>query len=323
MAAPGSPGRVLILGGAGFIGSHIAAAFVRRGARVTVVDGFLPDTAAREANLAGVATRVELVRARIEDCPDLMELVREAELAVDCMGLTGHHIGMAEPLRDLELNLRSHVVLIEALRKVRGARVIYLGSRGQYGRGIADPITEETPQMPLDPQGVHKLAAEGLFRVYAHRGYFHAISLRLSNTYGEHQRTRGYDLGLVGGFLRDLLDGKTVTIFGGASRAKSLVYVRDLADTVVELAAHRCDGFDVYNVAGREVTLGGLLDALVAAMGSGAWRVEPFPEQVRQMDVGEARLSQEKLERALGSVPKTELATAITNTVDYFRNEDR
>ena len=218
MAAPGSPGRVLILGGAGFIGSHIAAAFVRRGARVTVVDGFLPDTAAREANLAGLATQVELARTRIEDCPDLMELVREAELAVDCMGLTGHHIGMAEPLRDLELNLRSHVVLIEALRKVRGARVIYLGSRGQYGRGIADPITEETPQMPLDPQGVHKLAAEGLFRVYAHRGYFHAISLRLSNTYGEHQRTRGYDLGLVGGFLRDLLAiwlGFRVTIVVG------------------------------------------------------------------------------------------------------------
>lgn len=318
-----APTRVLILGGAGFIGSHIAAAFVRRAARVTVVDGFLPDTAAREANLAGISMQVELVRTRIEECKHLVELLRQAELVVDCMALTAHHLGMEGPLRDLELNVRSHVVLIEALRKVPGKRVIYLGSRGQYGRATVDAITEETPQVPVDTQGVHKLAAEGLFRVYANRRDFHAVSLRVGNTYGEHQRTRGRDLGLVGGFVRDLLDGKPAKIFGEPSRRKSLVYVRDVAETVVSLSARACQGFNAYNVAGREVTLGDLLDTLVAAVGSGAWAVEAFPEHVKQMDVGEARFSDEKLERALGSLAKTDLATAVTNTVAYFRKEDR
>jgi UDP-glucose 4-epimerase len=322
MADSGAPESVLVVGGAGFIGSHIAAAFARRGVRVSVLDGFLSESA-REANLAPVADRVQLIRARIEEYPDAPDLIRGSSLTVDCMGLTGHHIGMAEPLRDLELNLRSHLVLIEALRKVGGARVIYLGSRGQYGRAGADPITEETQQVPLDPQGVHKLAAEGLFRLYSGRNEFHAVSLRVSNTFGEYQRTRGYDLGMVGSFLRDLLDGRTVTIFGDSSRARSLVYVRDLAEIVVALAARRWEGFDAYNVAGCPVELGTLMDALVAAVGAGAWKVEPFPERLKQIDVGEAFISQDKLVRTLGSVPSTALATALSKTVDYFRSDDR
>jgi nucleoside-diphosphate-sugar epimerase len=324
MASAEAAVRALVLGGAGFIGSHVAAALLRQGVRVTVLDGFLPDSAARDSNLAPIKGHIRLIRSRVEDCTEFPEVLRDADVVIDCMGLTAHHIGMADPLRDLERNLRSHVVLIEALRLAPGRRVIYLGSRGQYGRAAARPITEETPQIPADVQGVHKLAAESLFRVYADRQAFQVAALRLSNTFGEHQRTDGEDLGLVGGFIRDLLGGRRVEVFGDRARTKALVYVRDLAEIVASMAVRPFDReFSAYNVAGTEVQLGSLLDSLVGEVGAGTWAVAPFPEQVRQMDGGDAPYSDARLRQALGRVPQTDLAEALRNTVAYFKRAQR
>jgi nucleoside-diphosphate-sugar epimerase len=320
MHSPAPSPRVLVLGGAGFIGSHVAAALVRRDVRVTVLDGFIPGGGAREANLATLGSRIELIRARVEDRADLEAVLREADVVIDCMGFPAHHVGLADPLRDLDLNLRSHVVLIDALRRVRGRLVIYLGSRGQYGRPPAAPVTEETAQVPVDTQGVHKLAAESLFRIYAGRGDFDAISLRLSNTFGEHQRTEGDDLGLVGGFIRDLLAGRTVQVFGDSERTKALLYVRDAAEIAAEAALRiRASGFTAFNVAGSSVTLRQLLDALVAAVGAGGWTVAPFPEHIRQMDSGDAPYPDGRIAQALGSLPQTEVTEALRSTVAYFK----
>jgi nucleoside-diphosphate-sugar epimerase len=324
MTSGAVPTRALVLGGAGFIGSHVAAALVRRHVAVTVLDGFLPEGGARTTNLADVAGRIQMIRSRVEDCADLDAVVGEATVVIDCLGLAAHHIGMAEPMRDLELNLRSHLVVIESLRRVRGRRVVYLGSRGQYGRPTGGTVTEDTAQVPVDPQGVHKLAAESLYRIYAERGELEAVSLRLSNTFGEHQRTTGGDLGLVGGFIRDLLAGRTVQVFGDSGRTKALLYVRDAAEITVETALGLpVERFAAFNVAGTEVTLQQLLDLLVTETGSGAWTVAPFPEHVRQMDSGDAPYSDARLAQALGALPRTDVHDALRTTVAYFKGVGR
>lgn len=311
--------QLLVLGGAGFIGSHIAAAFLREGWRVGVIDGLVEGTGGRPENLARVRSDLEFADLqKLEEVPDLPERVRWADCIVDAMAFTGHLVGFQEPLRDLDSNLLSHLALIQALKCCPGKRVLYLGTRSQYGNVPGEWITEDSPCLPVDPQGIHKLAAEHFFRIYGRPNQFDAVSLRLTNCFGPNQRTTG-ELGLVGGFIQDALDDKPIEIFGSAARSRNLLYGPDVARIVLEMACRPWKGFDVFNVGGVETTIEALLNGIFEAAGKGTFTVKPFPEHVKRIDVGEARFSDEKLTRFLGSRERTPLCTALGETVEYFK----
>ena len=214
--------RILLLGGAGFLGSHLAGAFVKLGARVTVVDPCIEKTGGNPQNLSSIAAKINWLEFRVGDETDLVKLVAEHELVVDAMGLVSHHIGLAEPCLDLELNYLNHLALVTALCQAPRP-VVYLGSRGQYGK-IIGQAAEDYRQLPLDPQGVHKAAAESVFRIYGERFQFPCLSLRLGNCFGPRQLKEGGDVGLVGGFIRQLLAGQNVELYGSASRKRELLF---------------------------------------------------------------------------------------------------
>jgi UDP-glucose 4-epimerase len=236
---------------------------------------------------------------------------------VDAMAFTGHLIGFEKPRTDVDSNLLCHLSLIDALKGLSGKRVIYLGSRSQYGSVAADVITEDSPCTPIDPQGINKLAAEHFFRIYSRAHKFDAVSLRLTNCYGPNQRTHG-ERGLVGGFIQDALDEKPIEIFGSAARTKNLLFGEDAAHIAVQFAQVSWTGFDVFNVGGTEVSIQDLLQTIFEAAGKGSFTVKPFPEHVKRIDVGEARFSEDKLARFLGKQERTPLQTALEQTVEYF-----
>ena len=110
---------VLILGGAGFIGSNIASALHAEGCRLRIVDGLLPHTGGDIRNLQHLQGNVDLIEKKVENLPNLDQFVAEADLIIDCMGLTAHHYGMQHPLEDVRLNITSHLHLIDALKHSR------------------------------------------------------------------------------------------------------------------------------------------------------------------------------------------------------------
>ena len=134
---------MLICGGAGFLGSHIARGFASCGNRVTIVDGLMPGTGGSLDNLADLRHAVEVRATAVESMDDLPSLVRWADVVVDAMAWTRHLAALRDPLLDMQLNLASHLTLIQALRNHPGCLVIYVGSRSQYGRLPAGAITED------------------------------------------------------------------------------------------------------------------------------------------------------------------------------------
>ncbi|MFO0760799.1 MAG: NAD-dependent epimerase/dehydratase family protein [Byssovorax sp.] len=308
---------VLVLGGGGFIGSHVAERFHREGDRVVVLDGLVPGTGGRAENLAALPPEIRQICARIEDAPDLDALLDEAEVIVDSMAWTAHHLALESPRRDLDLNAASHLALLERMPRAAHKTVIFLGSRGQYGNPKAPVITEETPMVPEDVQGIHKLAAESYFRVYAKRGGFGATSLRFGNCFGPHQPREGRDIGLIGGFVRDLLAGKTVEVYGGG-RTRFIVYAPDVAAVVHRLSRLVSPGFCAYNHAGHHVAIETLVRMIQEIVGRGDVRIAPMPDEVRRLDIGEARFSEDRLAAALGEVPRTNLRAALEATARDF-----
>ncbi|MBS0630722.1 MAG: NAD-dependent epimerase/dehydratase family protein [Verrucomicrobia bacterium] len=312
------PPHVLILGGAGFLGSHLAQGFAQQGWRVTVIDGLLPNTGGQAGHVAGLAG-VELIDRPIAEVADLSSRLDQAQLVIDAMAWTAHLLALENPRYDLQLNADSHLVLLQALRASSLRRVIYLASRGQYGSTAIDPLREDSPMEPNDIQGIHKLAAESYFRVMAGRAKLDVLSLRIPNCFGERQPTKGSDLGLIGSFIHDALQGKTIEVFGN-SRGRSVLYAGDLTDIV--LRAARLDswkGFTPLNVPGHYVTIADLARIIVRLAGRGQAVTKEMPAEIKSIDAGSARMDPTKLEQFLGTVSYAPLETTLERTISWVR----
>ena len=315
--------RLLVLGGAGFIGSHVARLFLKRGWRVGIIDGLVEGTGGTPRNITDCQAGLDFAAfQRVEDLSNLKDHVQWADCIINAMAFTGHFIGFEQPLTDLNSNLLCHLHLIEALKSCRGKRVIYLGTRSQYGLVRAEVVTESSPCQPLDPQGINKLAAEHFFRIYGKSHGFHSLSLRLTNCYGPQQRVTG-EIGLVGSFIQDVLDEKPIEIFGSAQRRKNLLYAGDAAEIIFGLTQIPWEGFNAFNVGGTEVSIQELLKMIFQAAGKGSFSVKPFPDEIKKIDVGEARFSDEKLNAFLGRTARTEVGSAVERTVEYFKQNQR
>jgi UDP-glucose 4-epimerase len=285
---------------------------------VTVIDGLLPRTSGRRENLAGLLSDIRFLDVPVEQAPNLAGLVAENDLLVDCMGWTCHRLALQDPLYDMQLNIGSHLALINALAHGSNKKVISLGSRVQYGNPKGETITEETPSVPQDVQGTHKQAAESNWQIFSRIKGFDVISLRFGNCFGPRQPTGGEDIGLIGSFIRDLLQGREIELFG-AGRRRPVIYAGDVAETVCLCAQSSFHGFQMFNLAGADVLLEDLLELLIREIGQGSYQLREFPPEVKSIDVGNAAFSGQRLETFLGHVPLTSLEAGIKETVGYFR----
>lgn len=309
---------VAVLGGAGFLGSRLALALHAAGWRVRVIDGLVPGTGGNLAHLpdplpAGLSTHWQ----RVEHMTELPRLLDDCELVIDALGHTAHRIALAQPLLDLQLNTAAHLHVLAALRACGSRRVLLLGSRGQYGHHDGGLLTEEAPQVPADVQGIHKVAAESYYRVYAQLGACECVSLRLPNCFGPGMPFEGPDIGLVGGFIRSLLADGTIELYGHG-RARALLYSEDLCQVVSALAQRPFPAFEAFNVAGTEVGLDELGELLQRLIGRGQVVRRPTPPEVAAIEVGSAAIDQSRLERWLGVVPRTPLAESLPPTIACF-----
>ena len=310
---------ILILGGAGFIGSHLAKAFVKLSSQVIIVDGFVKHSGGNINNIESILKDIILYDCKIERLENLPELVKHSDLIIDSIGQTSHNFGMENPILDVEANLISHLHVINALKESSAKKVIYLGSRGQYGNINESVINENTVQDPIDVQAINKVAAESLYKIYANKFGYNVLSLRITNCFGENQKITGGDIGLIGSFIVDILNGRTVEIFGSEKRKKNFIYVKDLAKVITRLCASDFNTFEVYNIAGLEIPLTTVLKIISRNIGRGDYVVKPFPVDIKTIDVGESKFSDKKLRDKLGIIELSDLNEALIATVNYFK----
>jgi UDP-glucose 4-epimerase len=313
--------KALVAGGAGFIGSHIAERLATAGHEVTVLDGLLERTGGRREHIGELPASVRFVEMRVARESQLAELLADCDVVVDAMGWTCHRLAMADPFYDIALNIEAHVALLAALPKNPALFFLYLGSRGHYGNPAAARIDEDTPLVPEDVQGIDKVAAESYVRLFAKLKGFTAASLRFANCFGPRQPVHGDDIGLVGVFLRDLLAGREIELYG-RGRNRPLAYVGDLAEIAVALCTrHPAGGFHAFNYAGHQLALEDFIAALIRATGGGSFTVQDFPDEIRAIDTGNAEFCDAKLRAFLGGLPQTPLDTALAATVNHFRKQ--
>src|SRR3954451_11123805 len=257
--------RVLVTGGAGFLGSNLCHALAQRGAQVVALDGFLFGGGANQANLAHAP--IELVRGDIREI-DLRNVCEGASVIFNLAAQTSHMGGQNDPLADIAVNAVAQVRLIQAAREAApDAVVVHASTRQFYGRVQKLPVDENQPVAPPDANGVSKFAGEQYWMLEHRVRGRRVVSLRLTNCYGPRLRIRDARQTFLGIWIRCVLEGRPFEVWGG-SQLRDLTYVDDVSEAFL-LAARtpECHG-RIFNIGGPPpASLHGIADILVGIAG--------------------------------------------------------
>lgn len=312
---------VLVTGGLGFVGSNLARCLVQLGARVTVLDNRAPQYGGNLFNLDGVEHQVQLLEIDQGDEKALHPVVKEFADIFNLVGQVSHVDSMEDPYTDLRTNVTVQVSLLEACRKCNpGVKVLYAGTRGQYGRPGPRPVDESSPIAPIDVNGVNKHAGEMYHFLYAHAYGLRVCSLRLTNTYGPRHTMRTARQGVFAWFIRQALDGEPIRLYGGGEQLRDFNHIRDVvAALLLAMASPRADG-QVFNLGSdRPVSLAHLAEQIVSMAGSGSVKKVPYPDQLRAIEIGDYTGDYRKIREALGWRPCVSLEEGLAETIAYYR----
>ncbi|MDR5683671.1 MAG: GDP-mannose 4,6-dehydratase [Armatimonadota bacterium] len=302
--------KVLVTGGAGFIGSHVVEALLGAGHEVCVVDDLSsgrrehlsPDVRLHVLDIADAAL-AEVFDAERPDA--VSHQAAQPSVAVS----------VREPLADARVNVLGTLNLITQAVRTGVRRFVFASTGGAiYGECEALPVTEAHPARPISPYGVHKLCAEHHLFAAQHLYGLRWTALRYANVYGPRQDPHG-EAGVVAIFTRAMLAGQTPTIFGDGLHTRDYVYVGDVA--AANAAALAADADGVFNIGtGTETSTQQVFDTLKAQ--TGYWG-EPRYGPPRPGDVRRIALDVSRAEQALGWRPTVSLDEGLRRTVEWFR----
>ncbi len=304
---------VCITGGAGFIGSHLADAFVGQGWRVHVIDDL---SSGRRENLpAGVEFHQLDIRS-----PEAAELVAGAgvDLLVHQAAQMDVRRSVADPTFDASVNVVGSLNLFEAARRGGVPQILFASTGGAiYGEQERFPASEDHPLRPLSPYGVAKLAIERYLYFYHATYGIDAVCLRYANVYGERQNPHG-EAGVVAIFLKLLFAGRTLTINGDGLQTRDYIHVSDVVRA--NLAAVGRKGFLTYNVGtGRETSVVELFRELVEVTGIA---VEPRFGPAQSGEQRRSSIDSGRLRSELGVAEPLELNEGFRRTAAWFRDNE-
>lgn len=310
--------RVVVTGGAGFIGSTLVDRLLSGGHDVTVIDDL---SRGRLNNLREADERINFVETDIQD-PELANVLMASRPEVVCHLAAQIDVreSVTDPARDARINILGTINLAEAARKAGVRKIVFTSSGGSiYGTPDQLPVVEETPINPLSPYAVSKASGELYLNAFSSLHGLECTHLAPANVYGPRQDPHG-EAGVVAIFAQRLLGGLPTKLFGDGGNTRDYVYVGDVADAFV-LACGGAGDRRRYNIGTGIETSDRELHGIIARdVGAPD---EPAYAPARLGDVRRSAIDASRAARELGWVPATDLTVGVAATVEFFRHRQR
>lgn len=306
--------KVLVTGGAGFIGSHVVDTLIAAGHQVAVVDNLWDHGGGRREHVNPAATFYQL-DIRDEALDDV--LAQERPEAI-CHLAAQHSVKLStdDPAYDVQINLLGLINLLQCATRHGVRKVVFASSGATYGTVQQMPVTEETPQRPESPYGITKMTSEHYLRYWKAMYGLTYTALRYGNVYGPRQDPTG-EAGVIAIFARRILLGDSVRIDWDGEQQKDYVYVRDVARANL-LALSAGDGQAYCIATGQGTSVNALYDGLCTTAGC---RVDVVRAPKRPGDIYLSYFDNSKAARDLGWRPETSLTEGLAETVAFFSQQ--
>jgi len=313
--------KILITGGLGFIGSSLALKLVEQDAKVTIVDSMLPALGGNLFNVESIQDKIKINFSDIRDENSMRYLVRDQEYIFHLAGQVNHVDSIRDPLNDFDINCRGTLILLEACHMHnREARIVFTGTRGQYGPSVKLPVSEEHPMQPKGIYAISNMAAEKMIFVYHNVHKIKGVCLRITNTYGPRHQMKTDEYGVFNWFIRKAIDGEEISVFGDGRLLRDFTYVDDLVECLMMVSL--CDEAygDVFNVGtGVPVSFVDLARKIVEIAGSGGYTYTEFTEERKALEPGDYYADINKIKSVVGWTPKIDLDDGIGRTMAFYR----
>lgn len=313
--------RVLITGGLGFVGSNLARSLVGLGAHVTLVDSLIPVYGGNLFNIADIKEQVNCNISDVRDAHAMAYLVKEQDFLFNLAGQTSHIDSMTDPQTDLDINAAAQLSILEACRKNNAdIKVVFASTRQIYGKPDYLPVDELHPIRPVDVNGINKLAGEWYHLLYNNVYGIRACALRLTNTYGPAMRVKDARQTFLGVWVKLLLEGKPIKVFGDGKQLRDFNFVDDCVDALLLAGASEISNGKVYNLGSKEfVGLKDLAQIIVGLGYGGSYELAAFPPERKAIDIGDYYSDFSLIQKELGWAPKVSLKEGLIKTMDYYK----
>jgi len=314
--------NVLITGGLGFIGSNVAKRLVEYGAQVTLVDSLIPEYGGNLWNIEPFKNNVKINISDVRDEHAMKYLIQGHDYLFNLAGQTSHIDSMQNPFPDLEINARAQLSILEACRKYNpDIKLVFASTRQLYGAPQYLPVDEKHPLAPVDVNGINKMAGEWYHLLYNNVYGIRAAVLRLTNTYGPRMRVKDARQTFLGVWIRSVIEGKPVLVFGDGKQIRDFNYVDDVVNALLVCALSDEANGEIFNLGADDpINLKDTAELLVQMAGCGSYQLVPFPADRKAIDIGDYYADYRKIRSRLGWKPTVPLADGLTETLSYYRD---
>lgn len=311
--------KVLITGGAGFIGSTLAIRAAELGADVTVIDSLIPEYGGCLYNLEPIKEKIRINLSDIRDSFSLRPLIEDVDILFNLAGQTSHMDSMKDPHTDLTINCMAQLNLLETCRQFNpNIRIVFASTRQIYGKPSYLPVDENHNINPVDINGIHKYAAELYYGLYGKVYGIRTCILRLTNTIGPRMRIKDARQTFVGIWIRQLLEGHPIEVWGG-EQLRDFNDVEDVVHAMLTASQdNNCFG-EIFNLGSQEkISLIELATMMKEIHGSGELKIMDYPAERKKIDIGDYYSSFNRFKTLTGWEPAQSLKQTLQRTLDYY-----
>ena len=313
--------KVLVTGGLGFIGSNLTIKLVELGAKVTLLDTMIEGHGGNLFNIKPVKDKVNINFGDVRDENNTNDIVRDKDYIFHLAGQNDHVLSLTNPFPDIDINIKGSAVVLEACKKYnRDAKLVYSGTRGEYGPAVKLPVREDAP---INPKGIYELSSltvQKLFKIYHDNHNIRSVTLRLTNIYGERAQMKHSRFGVANWFIRLALDNETIKVFGDGSILRDFLHVEDTVNAMLMCAKCESAYGAVFNVGSDKAH--GFLElakTITDIAGSGRWEFAPFTPERAAQEPGDFYSDISKIKEVVGWEPGRSLEEGLQKTIGYYK----
>jgi dTDP-glucose 4,6-dehydratase/UDP-glucose 4-epimerase len=287
---------------------------------VTLVDSLIPTYGGNLFNVHDLAGKVTMNISDVRDPYAMAYLVQGKDYLFNLAGQTSHVDSMNDPETDLAINATAQLSILEACRKHNPkVKIVFASTRQLYGKPEYLPVDEKHPVHPVDVNGINKLAAECYHLLYNNVYGIGTVALRLTNTYGPRMRVKDARQTFLGVWLRNLIEGMPIKVFGDGGQRRDFNFVDDVVNALILVASRPKALGQVYNLGSKEVvSLKQLAELLLNIHGSGNFEIVPFPPERKAIDIGDYFSDFSKINTELDWIPTVSLETGLRATLEFY-----